>query len=185
MDDRDAHPGPVPTRRLLDAVGYDELRAIAGRIARLGALPEPDATSLLHEAITNWMTRGDQDVLRTREAALAAMVAVIRNAAIDRARRRGRASAARAVDPAVLDAFAHEHRGELGPTDAEDVGRALDELRDRAPRAVAAMELRALAGLELAELADALGVSVAQVKRDLALARAFVRKRVAPPRSDA
>lgn len=175
----------MPTRRLLDAVGYDELRAIAGRIARLGALPEPDATSLLHEAIANWMTRGDQGALRTREAALAAMVAVIRNAAIDRARRRGRASAARAVDPAMIDAFLAEDRGELGSFDAEAVGKALDELRERAPRAVAAMELRALAGLDLAELAEAMGVSVAQVKRDLALARAFVRKRVVPRGPDA
>lgn len=179
MDDRDAGLGPLPTRRLLEAIGYDELRAIAGRIARTGAVPEHDATSLLHEAITNWMTRGDQDALRSREAALAAMVTVIRNAAIDRARRRGRASAARAVDPAVLDASPAGEPGQSGPVDPERVARALDELRARAPRAVAAIELRALAGLELPALAAALGVSVAQVKRDLALARAFVRKRSA------
>lgn len=181
MDDRDACLGPLPTRRLLEAIGYDELRAIAGRIARAGAVPEPDATSLLHEAITNWMTRGDQDALRSREAALAAMVTVIRNAAIDRARRRGRASAARTVDPAMLDASPADERGESRPVDVEAVAKALDELRGRAPRAVAAMELRAMAGLELPELAAALGVSVAQAKRDLALARAFVRKRSAPP----
>lgn len=162
---------------LLEAIGYDELRAIAGRIARVGAVPEPDATSLLHEAIANWLTRGDQEALRSREAALAAMVTVIRNAAIDRARRRGRASAGRAVDPAWIDASTSTDRTSSHQVDLEVVAAALEELRVRAPRSVAAMELRAMTEIELPELADVLGISVAQVKRDLALARAFVRRK--------
>lgn len=172
-------PEEEPSRRLLEAIGYDELRVIAGRIARTGLVPEPDATSLLHEAIANWLARGPRSSIRSRDAAVASMVTVIRNAAIDRRRRRLRASAPRAVDPALLDAVTASDGGSGIAADHDAAERALDRLRARAPRAAAALELQAYTGMAIDLIAGALGVSVAQVKRDLATAKAFVERGVA------
>ena len=162
--------------RVLDAIGYDELRAIASRIARGGRVPPQEATSLLHEAITNWMSRGGNAVPHSREAAIAAMVVVIRNAAIDRARRASRDSVPRPVDPRSIDGRAASDVGNPTPGDPELVDRALEELRVRSPRVCAAIELRCYAGLELSDVAEALNVSLAQVKRDIAVGRAFIRR---------
>lgn len=162
--------------RVLDAIGYDELRAIAGRIANGGRVPPQEATSLLHEAITNWMSRGGDFVPRSREAVIAAMVVVIRNAAIDRARRVSRESFPKPIDPRSIDGRVASESGTLVPGDPELVDRALEELRVRSPRICAAIELRWYAGLELSDVAEALGVSLAQVKRDIAVGRAFIQR---------
>jgi DNA-directed RNA polymerase specialized sigma24 family protein len=162
---------------VIDAVGYDELRVIAGRIARSGRVPEHDATSLLHHAISNLAQRGGVRGRMDREAAIASMVVVIRNAAIDRARTRGRASAPRCVDPGLLDSVPADSTG----LDRETIGSladAADELRCRAPRQATALELRIHGGLELQEVATALGISLAQAKRDIAAAKAFFRERL-------
>lgn len=165
---------------LLDALTYDELRTIAGRIAAGGRWADRDPTSLLHDALANWMHRGTADaaVPADRDAVIASMVTVIRNAAIDRARRRSAASLPTAVDPAILDD---------GPADAPRaadhdtlvaLAAAVDELRSRAPRAAVALELRIHGGLEVAEVAGALAISLAQAKRDITAAKAFVRSRL-------
>ena len=166
--------------RLLDILGYDELRAIAGRIARSGRLPEHDATSLLHEALENWMRRRASTTGNDRDALMAAMVTTIRNASIDRARRRQKGSAPVTVDPEVLDQAPGEAREPLDRETLEQLAASVDELRARAPRAAAALELRIHGGLSLEEVADALAVSLAQAKRDIAMARAFVRARIDP-----
>jgi DNA-directed RNA polymerase specialized sigma24 family protein len=167
---------------LLDALAYDELRAIASRIAATGRWPERDPTSLLHESIANWMKRGDGRRSADRESVVASMVAVIRNAAIDRARRRSAANLPASVDPLLLD----EERAHL--PDAADretleaLAAVVDELRSRAPRAAIALELRIHGGLELEDVAKATAVSLAQAKRDIAAAKAFVRHRLAADR---
>lgn len=170
---------PLPRGTILDAIGYDELRAIAGRIARGGRVPPQEATSLLHEAITNWMTRGTAEAPRSREAAIAAMVAVIRNASIDRARRQGRASVPVPVDPRVMDRRPIRSDPPSGRDDPELLDRTMSALRERSPRVCAALELRYHADLELVEVAAALGISLAQVKRDIAVGRAFLRQAAA------
>lgn len=168
--------------RLLDILCYDELRAIAARIARGGRVPEHDATSLLHEALANWMHRSEARGTPDRDAVLAAMVLTIRNAAIDRARRRNRASEPSAIDPDILDKAPDPS---LPPVDREtlqEVGAAVDALRARAPRAAVALELRFHGGLELDAVAQALGVSLAQAKRDIAAGKAFVKQRLSGDR---
>ncbi len=171
---------------LLDALTYDELRAMAGRIAAGGRWLDRDPTSLLHDALANWMRRGTADtpVSADRDAVIASMITVIRNAAIDRARRRSAASLPATVDPAILDD---------GPADAPQaadhdtlvaLAAAVDELRARAPRAAVALELRIHGGLEVADVATALGISLAQAKRDITAAKAFVRARLAAHGTD-
>lgn len=164
-----------PLFRMLD---YDELRAIAGRIARGGRVPEREATSLLHEALANWMQRGDGKAPVDREAAIARMVMTIRNASIDRARRQARASSPTAVDPGLLDKVPAEQGTDIHREDLERIAATLDELRARAPRQAMAMELRFHGGLSLEQVAGAIGISLAQAKRDIAAAKAFVRSRL-------
>ena len=167
---------------LLDALAYDELRAIASRIAATGRWPERDPTSLLHESIANWMKRGEEKTGADRESLVASMVAVIRNAAIDRARRRSAANLPVPMDPALLD----EEQGRLMETvereSLEKLAAVVDELRLRAPRAAIALELRIHGGLGLEDVARATGVSLAQAKRDIAAAKAFVRLRISGDR---
>ena len=166
--------------RLLQVLDYDELRTIAGRIARRGRLPEREATSLLHEALANWMQRGDKGAAVDREAVVARMVLTIRNASIDRARRRMRTSTPATVDPDILDKEPSASSDGIDREDLELIAATIDELRARAPRPATAMELRFHGGLSLEEIAQALGISLAQAKRDIASARAFVRTRLAP-----
>lgn len=162
--------------RLLDILGYDELRAIAARIARGGRVPERDATSLLHEALANWMHRSEARDPPDRDAVLASMVLTIRNAAIDRARRRNRVSEPSVIDPDMLDKAPDPSLPPVDRETLEEVGAAVDALRVRAPRAAVALELRFHGGLELDALAQALGVSLAQAKRDIAAGKAFVKQ---------
>lgn len=163
---------------LLDALAYDELRAMAARVTALGRWPDRDPTSLLHEAIANWMRRGDGPVRSDREALVASMVTVLRNAAIDRARRRAAASLPVPTDPSVLDDGPGADRPSPDRETLVALAAAVDELRERAPRPAMALELRVHAGLEVTEVAAALGVSLAQAKRDIAAAKAFVRVRL-------
>ena len=61
-----------------------------------------------------------------------------------------------------------------------DMDRALDRLGEEHPRAAEVLELRYFVGLSVEEVAVALGISPATVKRDWRLARAWIRKEVRP-----
>ena len=64
--------------------------------------------------------------------------------------------------------------------DLLDLNQALERLEEFDERAARAMELRFFAGLTEAEASEALGVSVATLKRDLAFARAWVVSQLQP-----
>lgn len=179
VDSAGNDPGRRRAEELLDALAYDELRAMAARVAALGRWPDRDPTSLLHEALANWMRRGDGRVRSDRDGLVASMVTVLRNAAIDRARRRSAASLPVPTDPSLLDDGPGADRPAPDRETLVALAAAVDELRQRAPRPAMALELRFHAGLEVSEVAAALGVSLAQAKRDIAAAKAFVRMRLA------
>ena len=63
----------------------------------------------------------------------------------------------------------------------EQLGHALAELRRLDPRQGRVVELRILFGLTEAEIAEEVGVSIATVKRDWRLAKAWLRRELDPP----
>ena len=63
--------------------------------------------------------------------------------------------------------------------DVLDVHQALLEFEKQDPRAARMLELRYFGGLELEEIAEAMTVSLATVKRDWTIARAWMRARLA------
>jgi RNA polymerase sigma factor (TIGR02999 family) len=64
------------------------------------------------------------------------------------------------------------------------VDEALTELASLDERVVRVVELRLFAGLSIAEMADALGVSSATVERDWTVAKAWLLQRLSPDTHD-
>jgi RNA polymerase sigma factor (TIGR02999 family) len=105
---------------------------------------------------------------------------VIRNILIDYARRRGaRAEGAPQV----------ELEDGLGVTAASldaaiDVDRAIEDLQGERPRVASVVEGRVFGGKTVEELAEELNISERQVKRDWALGKAWLRRRLELERFD-
>jgi RNA polymerase sigma-70 factor, ECF subfamily len=154
---------------------YAELHEIA---SRLMGRERPDhtlqPTVLVHEAFVrlvgpdqgNW-----QDRLHFYRVAARAMRRIL----IDHGRRRRAAKRGGMAAAVTLDenlvAEAQEGRLDLDALDA-----ALDQLAALAPRQAQVVELRAFAGLDVTEVAEALGTSPATVKRDWQFARAWLAR---------
>lgn len=79
---------------------------------------------------------------------------------------------------ATLDDAVATGRPELTPDELIDLDRALAALGERNPRHLAVVECHLFAGLTLAETAEAVGVSVPTVVRDLRFARAWLSRRI-------
>jgi RNA polymerase sigma factor (TIGR02999 family) len=96
----------------------------------------------------------------------------MRNLLVDRARARLADKRGGGQTPLELDEALRvpdEHLGAIA-----DLHEALTRLEDRSPRQSQLLQHRYFGGLSLEESASALGVSVATVKRELRLARAWL-----------
>ena len=155
---------------------YDELRAIADRM--LSGQPPGrtlHATVLVHEAYLK-LFDGDRLDLKDRNHFFALAARVMRQVIVDEARGRGRNKRGgdrrrQALHEAVII------------TDAPDVGildldAALIELAELDQRQEQVVELRFFGGLDLPQLADAIGVSTATAEREWYAARAWLGHRL-------
>ena len=158
--------------RLYPAV-YDELRRVARRLLA-GERPDRtlDTTELVHEAYLRLVdqTRATYaDQCHFRAVAAQAMRRIL----VDRARRRDRikrGGGARAVSLDEVDVVAR-----LDPdSDLEALDDALRRLAEADPVKARVVELRFFGGLTIDETAELLGVSPMTVKRDWAVARAWL-----------
>ena len=179
--------GSDANRAALDAALpglYDALRVQAARALRREAPGHTlQTTELVHEAYLRLV--GQQRVRwDNRAQALGVATACIRRVLVDHARARAAAKrgggarpvtlgtpAAPAAPAAVADDFAVEV---LALDDALARLAALD------PQQARVVELRYFGGLEIDETAAALGVSPSTVKRQWAVARAWLRRELAP-----
>ena len=160
---------------------YDELQDLARRLLageRAGHTLTP--TALVHEAYlklvdqtrVQWQGRG-----QFLGVASLAMRRILVNHARDRKRLKRGGDAARIplTEGLAVAAPGAEHD--------DDFIIRLDELLDRLaqfdPRAARVVECRYFAGLDVDETAAALGLGSATVKRDWALARAWLRRELA------
>lgn len=163
----------------LMALVYDELRVLSGR--RLNSHGGPitlQATELISEAYLRLSAQKAPN-WQNRNHFFAIAATVMRRVLLDQARRRHSARRDRrlesADDPDDI-AMSNERAEQLLALDA-----ALGRLAELSPRQAQVIELRYFGGLNIAEAAAALGVSEATVKRDWALARAWLLNQVPMP----
>lgn len=166
--------GDARAREQAIASVHAELRRLAGaqlRAERSGHTLQP--TALVHEA---YLRLVDQDRVdwQNRAQFFAVAARLMRRILVDHARRR---RAAKRGSGAVLslDTKAVPEASAQEPSvDVIALDEALQSLAARDERLATVVEMRFFAGMEIEEVATALGVSPATVKRDWTTARAFL-----------
>ena len=150
---------------------YAELRRQAERAMRHEAGDHTlQATALVHEA---WLRLADQHV-RWRDRAHFHGVAaqLMRRILVDHARARHAAKRGGGATRVTLDDAPAAEQG----TDVLALHEALERLAALDPDQARLVELRWFGGLSIEETGDVLGVSPATVKREWAIARAWLRR---------
>jgi RNA polymerase sigma-70 factor (ECF subfamily) len=153
---------------------YSELRAIAARCLkseRAGHTLQP--TALVHEAYLKLVDQKSADY-RSRGHFMAIAAMVMRRILVNHAQARAaakRGGGARRV-PLGDDAVT----GEAPDVDLIALDEALAKLAGRDPRKAKVVEQRFFAGMEMSQIAENLGVSLATVKRDWEYARTWLAR---------
>lgn len=160
--------------QLLPAI-YEELRALAGRLMhREDAGHTLQPTALVHEA---WLRLVDQSRVQWQNRAHFYGVAaqMMRRILVDHARsrlasKRGGGAHRVTLESGVGDAAGDDALDVLALHDALEALAALDSQQARI------VELRYFVGLNIEETAEVIGVSPATVKREWAVARAWLHR---------
>jgi len=180
----DAAAASERIKHLLPLV-YDQLRAAAQtQMARERAGHTLAATALVHEAYLKLL--GPREIpWQNRTHFYAAAAGAMRQVLLDHAKARGRRKRGgerRHVsldDVASVDAAAPGAQND-GQADSHTDFAALDDairrLEERDPRMAQVVHLKYYAGLEIAQVALALGVSERTVKNDWAFAKAWLER---------
>jgi RNA polymerase sigma factor (TIGR02999 family) len=162
--------------RLLPLV-YEEFRVLARRqLARADAQATLATTDLVHEAYLR-LVDGSRVRANGRRYFFGAAARAMRHVLVDHARRRRRDKRGGGLRPLSLRA-AHL----VAEPDEEhliELDEALGELARIYPRAVRVVECRFFAGLSVEETCEVLGIAPRTVKRDWALARAWLQREMA------
>ena len=156
---------------------YDELRRIAARyVSRERPGQTLQATALVNEAFVRLAHERPRDFQnRTHFLAIAALS--MRQILVQRARARNAAKRGGAPHRVTLnDAVMGSDARDI---DIEALDEALTRLAALDPEQARIVELRYFGGLTVEETADAVGVSPATVKRQWAMARAWLKRALA------
>jgi RNA polymerase sigma factor (TIGR02999 family) len=137
-----------------------------------------NTTALVHEAYLE-LVDVDHSHWQDRAHFLAAASRVMRHVLVDYARarnakKRGGEWVQAEMNPDEL-LLSEEHAEAV-----EELDGALDRLAELSPRKARLLEQRYFGGLKLEECAEALGVSLATVKNDLKLGRAWLARELRP-----
>lgn len=156
---------------------YEKLRRLAALyLARERAGHTLQPTALLHDAfllVLKQPERSWQGERHLMAFAARAMRRILISYGVARARqKRGGSGAVRLPLDEALDFCVAQH------LDLVAVDEAVAELEALDPRQGQIVELRFFAGLNLDEIANSLGISVATVKRDWATAKLWLRARL-------
>ena len=172
-------PGPIYE---LAPLVYDELRRIAARyINRERPGQTLQATALVNEAFVRLVSERPRS-FANRQHFLAIAALSMRQILVQRARARNAAKRGGAPRRVTLDEG-------LALAAAPDVNiLALDEALTRLaaldPEQARIVELRYFGGLTIEETADVVGISAATVKRQWAMARAWLKRAIDSPPDD-
>jgi RNA polymerase sigma factor (TIGR02999 family) len=151
-----------------------ELRRLAAsylRRERPGHTLQP--TALVNEAFLRLMGQGDQVDWESRSQFIGIAARHMRQILVDHARRHDagkRGSGARMIPIDDARASAHPKSADLMALD-----EALERLAEVDPRKARAMELKYFGGLEMAEIAQVLNISIKTVEKDVRMAGAWLR----------
>ena len=188
MPIQDSDPSPLAPsadlakRKALDdlfSATYEELRRLAGSVRRHDAGLTLNPTALVNEAwikLARSPSVADTSPIHFRRIAARAMRQVLVEAA------RRRRSLKRGGPDAIFVEF--DEAGGQGVDWSEDLiglDHALDALAKLDERQAKVVECRFFGGLEVAETAEALGISEATVLRDWRAARAWLARELRPP----
>ena len=172
--------GDDRARDQLTAAIYAQLKRIAANRLREQARHVVDPTELVNEALLTLIQTPINAEDRRQLFKIAA--AALRHTLLDLVRRRD-AGKRGAGDVTSLDAMHITVAGAALGFSAEhwlDVEHALTELETLDPRKCRIAELALIIGLEQAEIADTLGLSLSTVERDLRFSRAWLKARLLP-----
>ena len=170
MEKRQPEDGGEERDRLdhLIPVVYEELRGLAGLLLSDKAPLQP--TSLVHEVYLRLIDQRRMD-WQDRLHFLRIAARVMRRVLVDQCR--ARVAKKRGGLQVVLEL---ESLAVAAPEEADilTIDRLLDDLQARDPQQARIIELRFFAGLTVEATAAALGISKATVKRDWAMAKAWL-----------
>ena len=174
-----ADSDPVRQARALEVVYADLQRIARAELARHRRGATLNTGALVHEAYLK-LFAGRAMSFENRKHFFATAARAMRQVVIDHARarladRRGAGAEHVPIDalaggPLAVDAHAEQ---------LLDIDRSLQRLAALDERLAQVVELRFFGGLEVAEIAELLGVSEPTVKRDTRAARAFLQKELA------
>lgn len=173
---------PDPTLDALVPALYEELRGLAHRQLRAERADHTlGTTALVHEAYLK-LARLDQLAWQNRAHVFAEAARAMRRVLVDhavrrRAAKRGGTRVRVEWDDAMIMADAHAD-------DLLALHDALERLAVERPRHARVVECRFFAGMSIPDVAEALGLSPATVKRDWQLARAWLHRDLAPESAD-
>jgi RNA polymerase sigma factor (TIGR02999 family) len=174
--------GSPELNRLLSEV-YGELRQLAAAALRREWRNHTlQPTALVNEAYLR-LARSPGLRITDRKQFLAIAARVMRQVLVEHARARQRVK--RGGDP--LRVTLGEDLAAASPPvfDLLALDQALERLARLSDQQVRIVELRYLAGLSVEEVADVLGISPTTVKRDTAMARAWLSRELGAGRADA
>jgi RNA polymerase sigma factor (TIGR02999 family) len=170
---------------------YGELRRLAERHLR-GERPHHtlQRTALVHEAYLRLINQKDVS-WQSRAQFIGLASQLMRRILIDHARARRRAKRGGGVTPVSLNQTSVVMTADEGGTQVEAlelaanpavdltaIDSALRRLEALDPKQGRIVELRFFGGLSIEETAEVIGVSTATVKREWALARAWLRREI-------
>lgn len=168
-------PEPQEERDRLDGlipVVYEELRGLAGLLLRdKAAQLTLQPTSLVHEVYLRLIDQRRMD-WQDRLHFLRIAAKVMRRVLVDQCR--ARVAKKRGGIKVALEGEMEPAAAAPEEADILTIDRLLDELQSRDPQQARIIELRFFAGLTVEETAEALGISKATVKRDWAMAKAWL-----------
>ena len=158
----------------LMAVVYDELRALAERFLKRESRNHTlRPTALVHEAFLKLVRQKDCD-WKGRSHFFAVGATMMRRILVDHAKTRGRKKRGGECHRIELkDELTISNRRDA---DVLAVDEALQELARLNPQQARIVELRFFAGMTVAEMATALGLSKRTVEREWSATRAWLRR---------
>jgi RNA polymerase sigma factor (TIGR02999 family) len=169
--------GESAAREELVPLVYDELRRLARRaLFGQGRDHTLQSTALVHEAYLR-LVGHDAVHWDDRIHFFAVAAQLMRRILVDHARKH--LAAKRGGDQVTLSLDEHLAPAKSRPLDVVALDDALNELARLNPQHSRMIELRFLTGLSIEETAQAMGISPATVKRDWAVARAWLYRELA------
>lgn len=134
-------------------------------------------TALFNEAVLKVLSSDLLQTASNRRHLISATIRAMKQVLVDHARKR---NASKRIPPnkrKPLDAFLDTMRTRDG-IDMENLSEALEALEAESPRQAEVIQYQFFAGMQTQEIADALGVSTATVKRDLVFAKAMLAEKL-------